>query len=165
MAKLITIVVRERGATPRNMKRIFNAAKKGAWHDVALRFHTEYRDRRFTLEHAAEAGYAKRKGELIARDTKAFRQSYTGRKLRMFGHTRPLEFSGDTRRKVRSASISSTSNMGKAAYSGASKFNFKHPKSKIRMGEEFRRITRQEANELGEYFDKQLDRRLAEVRS
>jgi hypothetical protein len=163
MTKLIAIQVRERGATPRNMKRVFNAAKKLAWHDTAVRFHAEYRDRRFTLEHAEEAGYARRKGELIARDSKAFRASYTGKKLRMFGHTRPLEFTGETRRKVRSASISSTSNMGKASYSGAAKFNFRHPRSKIRMGEEFRRITRREAQELGQFFDLALDRRLAEA--
>lgn len=41
--------------------------------------------------------------------------------------------------------------------SGASKFSFKHPKSKIRMHEEFRRILPREADELGQYYDEQLD--------
>ncbi len=159
--KLITIKVRERGNTPRNMRKAFNAASKLAWYDVAMRFHAEYRDARFTEEHAREAQYSHRKGELIPRGTKAFRQSYTGRKLRKFGHTRPLEFTGETRRRVRAASISSTSKGGKAAYVGASKFNFRHPKSKVRMAEEFRRITKREAKELGEYYDQRLDEHLA----
>lgn len=163
MTKLVTIVVRDRGATPRGMKRIFNNAKKEAWRDTAWRFHEEYRDKRFTPEHAAAAGYMKRKGELIPRGTKAFQRSYTGRKLRMWKHTNPLEFSGKTRRAVKWASVSSTSNGGKAAYSGARVFNFLPPRSKIRMGEEFRRITQQEAIELGQYFDERLDRRLKEL--
>ncbi len=71
----------------------------------------------------------------------------------MFGHTRPLEFSGETRNKVRAASINATNKMGRAAYPGASKFNFRHPKSKIRMNEEFTRLLPHEVEQLGEYYD------------
>jgi hypothetical protein len=162
MAKLITMAIRDRGNTPRGMKRAFNAASKAAWHDTAVEFHRNYRDKRFTPAHAAEAGYMSRKGEQIPRGTKAFRQSYTGRKLRKFGHTNPLEYSGETRRKVRSASISSTSKGGKAAYAGASKFNFRHSRSKIRMSEEFQRITAREAESLGQFYDQRLDYHLAQ---
>ncbi len=84
------------GDTSRN-EACLQRSQKEAWRDVAWEFHTNYRDKRFTPEHAIAAGYTRRKGELIPRDTKAFRQSYTGRKLRMFGHTNPLQFSGDTR--------------------------------------------------------------------
>lgn len=160
---LMTIKLRERGNTPRGMKRAFNAASKQAWYDTAVEFHQNYRDKRFTPEHAIEAGYMARKGERIPRGTKAFRQSYTGRKLRMKGHMNPLEFSGETRRKIRYASISSTSKGGKAAYSGASKFNLRHSKSKIRMSEEFRRITAKEAQALGEFYDRRLDHYLAQA--
>lgn len=163
MAFVGAIKIRERGNTPRGLKRAFNAASARAWHATALEFHTRYRDRRFTEEHAREAGYAHRKGELIPRNTKAFRQSYTGRKLRIHGHTRPLEFTGETRRAVRAASISSNSKGGRASYRGASKFNFRHPKSKIRMGEEFRRITRNEALELATFYDRRLDQYLKEA--
>ncbi len=159
----VSAKIRERGNTPRGMKRAFGNASKAAWYLVAMLFHKEYRPKRFTHDHAVEAGYAKRKGELIPRGTKAFRNSYTGRKLRMFGHTNPLEFSGDTKRNVRAASISSTRTGGKAAYAGASKFNFRHPKSKIRMNEEFTRITAREAEELGRYYDQQLDLELAKL--
>lgn len=153
----LTATIRDRGTTPRGMLKAFNAASRAAWFLTALLFHSVYRDRRFSEEHARQAGYGRRKGELLARGSAAFRRSYTGRKERMFGHTRPLEFSGETRAKMRTASISSTRSMGKAAYPGASKFSFKHPKSKLRLHEEYRRILPQEADELGQYYDQQLD--------
>lgn len=159
----VTATIRDRGTTPRGMRKAYSAAARAAWFLTALLFHSVYRDRRFTNDHASEAGYGARKGELMARGTKAFQRSYTGRKLRMFGHTRPLEFTGATRNKMRAASISSTRTMGRAAYPGASKFSFKHPKSKIRMHEEFRRILPKEAEELGNYFDEQLDAELKKL--
>ena len=165
MTALMTIKVRDRGNTPRGMKRAFNEASKLAWYDTAVEFHRNYRDKRFTVEHAREAGYAARKGELIPRGTKAFRQSYTGRKLRIHKHTNPLQFRahGGTRDAVKSATVSSSFRGGKAAYRGASVFNFRHPKSKIRMNEEVRRITAAESRELAEFYDSRLDVRLKEV--
>jgi hypothetical protein len=158
----LTVNLRDRGTTPRNLQKAMTAAKRAAWHDTAVRFHSEYRDKRFTEAHAREANYVKRKGEALARGSKQFRQSYTGRKLQMKGHTNPLEFSGKTRAAVRMASISSTTKGGKASYAGASTFNFKHPRSQIKMSEEFRRLIPREANELGQYFDQLLDYHLAE---
>lgn len=163
MTKLVALKLRERGNTPRGMKKAFNAASKAAWYQVALYFHRNLMEKRFSPEHAREAGYAHRKGELLPRGSKAFQKSYTGRKLRMYHHMNPLQFTGDTRAAVkRAVSIDSTAKGGKAAYRGASKFSFRHPKSKIRMSEEFQRITAREAVELGEYYDQQLDLKLAE---
>lgn len=161
MASLVTIKVRERGNTPRGMKRAFNNASKAAWYATAMEFHRNYRDKRFTLEHAREAGYAHRKGELLTRGSAAFRRSYTGRKLRLKQHMNPLEFSGDTRKAMRrGVGVTSTNKGGKAAYRGASKFNFHPPRSRVRMAEEFRRITQAEAVELAAYYDRQLDSEL-----
>lgn len=142
------------------MAKVFNVSKKEAWYQNALYFHQHMRDDRFTEAHAKEAGYAARKGEQMAQGTKAFRASYTGRKLKRFGHTRPLEYSGESRRNVRMASISSTSKGGKASYRGAAKFNFRHPKSKIRMNEEFTRLTQTEAEILGYVYDGDLNQAL-----
>lgn len=157
----IRVRIKDRGAVPRGMKKAFNAASKAAWRDTAEEFHRNYRDKRFTHDHAKEAGYAARKGELLPRDSRAFRNSYTGRKLQLHGHTRPLEFSGRTRKAVKFARISATSKAGKAAYAGASVFNFRPPKSRIRMSEEFRRITRREASELAVFYDRRLDHYLS----
>jgi hypothetical protein len=156
-----TITIRERGPTPRNFKKAFNAASRESWLATGKTFHERFRDQRFSEEHAQEAGYFKRKGEGMARDSKQFKRSYTGRKLAKFGHTRPLEFSGETRRLVRTASITSTSGGGRVAYPGARKFNFRHPKSRINMALEFRRVVPREASELAGVFDRDLDRGLA----
>lgn len=163
MAFLGKITVRERGNAPRGMRKAFREAQKAAWLDTATEFDTAYRDKRFTVEHAREAGYAARKGELLPRDSKAFRRSYAGQKLRIKKHQRPLEFSGDTRKALRrGGKKSSTSTGGKVSYRGARRFNFRHPKSKIRMSEEFTRITRRETEELAQFFDRRLDFHLAQ---
>lgn len=159
----LRVIIRERGRTPRRLKKAFNEASKKAWYDTVVYWHLMYRDKRFTEQHGLEARYMKRKGELLPRGSKAFRRSYTGKKLAMQKHTRPLEFSGETRRKVKFANITSTSKGGKASYAGASKFSFKHPKSRIRMQEEFRRITDREALDLGQYYDQRLDHWLTVV--
>lgn len=160
----LAIVVRERGATPRNMRKIHTRASKLAFLDTGTQFHLEHVPRRFTEKHAREAGFGHRKGELLPRGTKAFRQSYTGRKLRAKGHTNPLEYSGDTKRALRWApSMSATSKGVKIRFSGARTFNYRHPKSRIRMSDEFRRITKGEAIELGNFYDRRLDVRYAAV--
>lgn len=156
MAFLGAIKVKERGAAPRGMRKLFNEAGKQTWLEVGGEFNTNYRDKRFTPEHAREAGYAFRKGELLPRGTKAFRRSYTGRKLRMFKHTNPLERTGDTKRALR-GNIRSTSKGARVTYPAARVFNFRHPKSKIRMNEEFTRITRPESRELAEFYDRRLN--------
>jgi hypothetical protein len=158
----MAIRVRERGNTPRGMKRAFNNASKRAWLDTARYFHEHLRDKRFTPEHAREAGYYARKGQNLPRGSKQFKRSYYGRKLLSqrgggWGKANPLEWTGDTRRAIRSGSASSTSKGGKMAYAGARVFNYRPPKSQIRMNEEFRRITPDEAIELANYYDRQLD--------
>jgi hypothetical protein len=163
--KLIRIEVRERGVAPRGMKRIINNATKEAYREMGEEFHRSYVDKRFTPKHAEAAGYTKRKGERQARGSKAFRRSYTGRKLSRFGHMNPLQFTGETRAAVRAQRrVSSTSKGVRVSYPGARVFNFQHPKSRVRMNEEFRRITPQESIELANYFDRRLDQRLANLR-
>jgi hypothetical protein len=158
----LAVSVRDRGPVPRGMKAAFNAASKKAWHDVGEYFHAHLREARFTEEHARAAGYARRKGELMPRGTKAFRRSYTGRKLQRFRHTRPLEFSGETRRAMRMATLAPTSKGVKVRYPGARAFNFRNPKSKVRMNEEFRRLTDAERQLLAELYDRRLDEYLKE---
>lgn len=140
--------IRDRGSTPRGMRKRINEHKKKSWYDVGLLFHQEMRDKRFTHSHASAAGYAKRS------------EKYTKRKLRKHGHTYPLQWSGKTRRAVRAATIKSTSNGAKVAYAGARTFNFRNPKSEVNAAVEFATITQAEANELAAHFDKQLDRLL-----
>lgn len=158
----MAIRVRDRGNTPRGMKRAFNNASKQAWYDTAVYFHRHLRDKRFTPEHARKAGYSARKGQNLPRGSKRFKRSYFGRKLLSkfgggYGKADPLVWSGDTRRAVQRGNASSTSKGGKMAYAGARVFNYRLRKSRIRMNEEFRRFTPDEVIELANYYDNQLD--------
>lgn len=149
MISLQTRII-DRGATPRGMRKAYNAAAKEAWAETGLLFHKEMSDKRFTHRHATEAGYQKRTSK------------YELRKLRQFGHTNPLEFTGRTRRMVRTASITSVSKGVSVRYGGANTLNFRNPKANkpIDMAAEFRTVTEVEANELAKFFDKNLDARL-----
>lgn len=152
------IEVRERGTTPRKMLSVHNKASKSAWADTGVRWHSDFRDLRFRADHARRAGYLRRKGEGMPFGSKAWKRSYMGQKYRKFTHQRPLEFSGDTRRAVASMpSLTSTSNGVKVRYSGARTLNYKHPRSRINMAEEFRRTLPEEANSLTRTYDNRLD--------
>lgn len=107
------------------------------------------RDKRFTHAHARAAGYTPRS------------RKYERRKLKKHGHTYPLQFTGRTRREVRSARISTTSNGAKVAYAGARALNFRNPKSQVNAAIEFTTITQAEATTLAETFDRSLDRQLS----
>lgn len=158
------IKIQERGPAPRGMKSIWNQASKTAWLAAIEHFDDHFRDRRFTHAHARAAGYYRRKGELAAPGSKAFRGSYTGRKRRQFGHTRPLEFSGKTRDRLRSGGRRTSTRSGaRVTYSQASVFNFKPPKSQIDMAAEFRRLLPEEEMQLAQVYDSRLDRELADA--
>lgn len=147
----IKFEIRERGAVPRKLKKATNAATKESWFDTGLHFHSNMSDDRFTHRHATLAGFATR--------TKA----YTSRKLKKFGHTNPLEYTGRTRRVVRTVNITTTSKGATLRYGGANTLNFSNPKArnKINMADEFRRVIQPEVIQLVDVFDRGLDRRLA----
>lgn len=149
----------------RGMMKALTEAKREAWRAVGEHFHSTMRDKRFTTEHARKAGYYLRKGEGMPQDSKRWRASYTGRKFATHGHTRPLEFSGDTRRAVRTARITFTGNGTRIAYPGARTFNFRNKASRIRMNEEFRRVTREEQVELAGVFDRRLEQVLQRLQA
>ncbi len=146
-------------------KKQIRASLKESWYEAGKFFHFNLRDNRFSKEHAKKAGYTPRKGEASAGvaafwgNIKAFSKSYTGRKLSKFGHTRPLEFSGTTRRLVRTASISSTSNGARVTYAGARAFNYKNPLSNpsMNLNLEFRTILPDEAILIAKEIESTID--------
>jgi hypothetical protein len=135
---------------PRHLGKFVSAKLKRSWFDGGLFFHTRLREERFTERHARLAGYAPRKGEEYHRGDKRFWQSYTGRKYKKFGHTRPLEFTGNTRKAISQATISSTSVGVRISYPGANKFNYKNPFSApgMNLNLEFRSILPVEAEQI-----------------
>ena len=144
----LAIKVKERGATPRHLRKVHTQAGTTAWASTGWYFHSDMRDDRFTKEHARTARYQKRT------------EKYTERKRRQFGHTRPLEFSGDVRRRVKTAKISSSGNGANVRYSGARKLNFRRWHSSPKMALEFRRITADEKRKLAAHYDDKLDTEL-----
>lgn len=144
MVRNLRIHIKERGAVPRKLRKLHTKVSKEAWGSTGKLFHSEMRDKRFTEEHANVARYHKRTDK------------YTARKQKKFGHTRPLEFTGETRRLVRTANISATSKGSKVKYPGARKLNFRPKGGFIRMNQEFRKLTSAEKSEMGKHFDNEL---------
>ena len=142
------IKIKERGAVPRKLRKVYTRGSKVAWFEAGKHFHADMRDERFTEEHARKARYVKRSDK------------YTRYKEKKFGHRNPLEFSGQTRRLVRTSRISSTSKGSKVRYPGARKFNFRNPNSPIHMQKEFRRLTADEKRRLAKEYDEVLNREM-----
>lgn len=144
------------GATVgRSLRKRFAEASLPSWEETGRQFHLEMRPARFTHKHATEAGYTPRT------------KKYTLHKLRKFGHTYPLVFSGEVRRLVATAHITARRGIGSAnnrggvqiAYPGARKLNRYNPLSQVRMAEEFRRVTDREATTLGRAWETRFSRR------
>lgn len=155
-----TIKITEYAALTRGGdKKEIRASLKKSWENAGRFFHLNLRDKRFTKEHAQKAGYTLRKGEDKGTNSKDFFRSYTGRKLKKYGHTRPLEFSGATRSAVRSANISSTSSGARVAYAGARSFNYRNPFSNptMNLNLEFRKILPEEAAQIAKQIESEID--------
>ena len=140
--------VKDRGPTVRGMRRVINNLTKESWFQTGVQFHARFTDLRFTHAHATQAGYAPRS------------KSYERQKFKKYGHTYPLEYTGRTRRLVRTANVASTSKGVDIRYPGARVFNFRNPKMKANMVVEFTTVLQSEANEMAKFFDDDLDKRL-----
>lgn len=161
----LRVTIRERGPVPRRLRAAYRAARKAAWHEAGTLFHVTMRDNRFTSAHGRKAGYAPRRGESAGLTPGEFWRSYTGQKLKKWRHTRPLEWSGETRRRVRACAISTTSKGCRVAYSGASKLNFRPRGGNINMADEFRRLIPDEIQRLAARYDRALDAALRRDRT
>ena len=146
------IKIRERGTVPRSMAKQHRQASRQAYQEIAEQHHRENTPKRFTTEHAQAAGYRKRSGENLQFGTKAFWGSYTGRKLRKFGHMLPLVYTGQTRDRARMATIQVTTNRGQLRYS-VNALNF-NPWTR----DEFARLITPEVEALGQTFDRVYSR-------
>jgi len=149
------VKIKERGPVGRKMASSFRAALKESWNETGRSFAANNIPRRFTREHAKEANYSPRAGETMPRNSKMFLGSYTGRKIRKFGHSDPFVWSGETRRNARSARLTSTGKGVRVSLPDARKLNY-NP----RYAAEFVRITAREGVEVGVVLDKALDSRL-----
>ena len=167
------ITIKERWGTERSLRGAHRKASKQAWLAAGTMFHLKFRDDRFTAAHGKKAGYKPRKGEESGTTGKAFWKSYTGQKLKKWKHKNPLQWSGETRAKVKYATITSTGTtyndptsftsvdaVGggcRVAYPGANKLNYRPKGGTINMAEEFRRIIPEEAEAIARAYDNTYD--------
>lgn len=106
------------------------------WHDRYLLLHFEESAYR-------RYNYRARVGQRANRDSQAFRNSYTGRKLRAKKHTKPLVYSGRSMMESQFLRLRSTRNYAKVVLSRG--FNRRHPDSQINMRDEVTRVLPSEA--------------------
>ena len=104
------------GADFQNLtKRLQGQFIKQGMSEAGKLWHVDIRPKHFTNRGATEYGYRPRQGERGSGGK--FNSSYTARKLRKFGHTRPLEYTGETKRMSRIVRVVNTSKSVKLRYS------------------------------------------------
>lgn len=140
--------------------RQINGVVRDAMEDVGKRWRSRYLPEHFKNSATSKYGYAKRKGE--SGSTRRFRGSYTQRKLKKYGHTRPLEFSGKGKREAlqnENIQAFATSRSARVEIRLPQKFNFRHPLSQVRMADEIRATTASELRDLEAFLTKKIDKR------
>ena len=113
---MFAIQIKERGPTPRKLLKAHNAASKTSYRDTAKYFHEHLTPKRFTYQHGREANYTKRKGDNEPYGSKAYWQSYMGRKKKQKGHRDPFVWSGKSKAQARRVVVSSTSRGARLTY-------------------------------------------------
>lgn len=161
----LTIKITEIGPTPGMFPRVYKALLRAAlaagaelWIDKFIPFH-------FQKKAFSRYGYKKRKGMEFARGTKAFRDSYTGDKLRRKGHIIPLVFSGNTRNLAKQSEARPIARRVDVI-TRAPTLNLRNSNSDINMREEFQTFTPAELEAMARAMDRkfQLDLNAARVR-
>lgn len=144
---MIKITFREQGPTPRGMARHLRRVEKMMWQNLGEFWHKTMRPKHFTHAGAREYGYRPRKGERGNPHPKGFARSYTGRKLKKFGHTLPMVFTGESRSLTGIRDVRATSK-GTRVVMRARGLNRRNRHSNINMREEMTRISILEKKQL-----------------
>jgi len=156
---ITAITIRERGATPRGMGKIMREATKAGYEAAGIWWHNECRPKHFTREAYQLYQYTPRQGE-SGTGTKIFKKSYTGRKLKKFGHTNPLVYTGVSERLTRARDVRATSK-GVRIVMSAPALNFRPKGGRINMVNELReRFTGREVSMVAKIVDRVIDNKL-----
>ena len=128
-------------------KRVLNNAFKDTLRDMGEEWHGRFLPLHFDESAYSRYGFYQRKGGNMSPGQKGYKSTYVGKKRKALGHNRPLEYTGEGRMLT----------MGPAKIRGShkearvvlpSKFNFRHPKSRISMRDEITRVLPDEARTL-----------------
>lgn len=143
------------GFTPRVAKRKLNGLTRASFDDIGHWWQRTALPKHFTHAGATLYGYARRQGERVAHHTREWRLSYTRRKLRKFGHTYPLVFSGRSRALAKTGVVRATRNRVRVSIP-APALNRPHPSGRIFMREEVTTVSEDEKAIVAERFTRTL---------
>lgn len=155
---ILAVTIRERGATPRHLRKAMTAAKRKGWLAAGVWWHTECRPKHFTRKAYQIYGYTPRMGE-GGTATKIFKRSYTGRKLKKFGHTNPMVWSGVSERLTRARDVRATAK-GVRIVMNAPALNFRPKGGRINLRAELQTLTHSEVMHAARIIDSVIDREL-----
>ena len=143
-------------------KRDFNNAVKGTHKDLGRYWHGALRPKHFTAAGAREYGYAPREGEKSKPGPRGFGSSYTGKKLKKWGHTKPLVWSGESKRRTQKLNLRPTSKRITIKMN-APALNFQAGKrTDLNMRRELETISdRETVGGISRMYQRLLDRHLA----
>jgi hypothetical protein len=142
--------------------RVWNGIKRRLWKSVAQYWIDEIRPKHFTKGGAKEYGYSPRQGETGA-SGKAFWRSYTGRKQRKFGHTKPLTWSGAFERDTRSSRIQATQHGSTVRIRGrVLNLGLVGTGKKIDMAKEVSTVSPRDVHMLTRHMQSRLEREMNE---
>lgn len=158
---MILITVETSGPTPRRVAARLNKIKKTMWESLGVDWHQKMRPKHFTHRGAAEYGYTPRKGEDAT--GKRFRNSYTGKKFRLFHHTDPLVYTGTSKQLTRLRDVRATGK-GCRVVMRAPALNLKPKGGRIDMRDEMTRISTAEQLRLTQSGGDRLKRGISKVR-
>ena len=139
-----------------------NDILRGAWFRVGAHWHKKMRPKHFTHRGAREYGYKPRGGE--AGSGRKFTCSYTSRKLRLKGHTRPLEFTGESRKLTEIRDVRATPK-GVRIVMGANRFNFRASINAPHMRDEMTTVSASEQRVIEKLLKRLVERGIAQDRT
>jgi hypothetical protein len=162
---MIKISIKETGMVPGMLKREFNNLMRQCYRAMGTWWHAQMRPKHFTHRGATEYGYDPRQGERGS-GAKTFKRSYSGRKLRKFGHTLPLVWTGASRTRSLIRDIRVTKDSARVVLSTPT-LNFKRgrkPGAKKTLREEMTTVSDGERKELARVFDRAFEAAVRENR-
>lgn len=136
---------------------------KATWLDLGKYWRKQMLPLHFTHRGGRKYGYSPRKGEAPG-GGRPTRGTYTYRKKKLFGHTRPLEFTGKGKQEALT-SKKYRATRDKVDVILPRKFNLRHPNSKVNMREEITAVTMDEITRLVRRFTNTLVRKMGTVNS
>jgi len=143
------------GPPPGLTKSDYNAACAVAFAEMGTLWHTRYLPKHFTHAGARKYHYVPRQGQ-GPMGGQRFRQSYTGRKERYYGHTLPLVYTGTSRTRALIQKIRANSR-GVRVVIDAPALNFIPKGGRISLRDEVTRIADDEWQAMERAFEARLN--------